>query len=72
MQNGNLLATKFVFFLYRGILLAMATSLASQLKKLSAPQTTLLDERKNNVSILFDSSEAAKFGRDVYYEIGEF
>lgn len=49
----------------------MATSLASQLKKLSTPQTALLDEKRDKVSILFESSEAAKYGRDVYYEIGK-
>ncbi|XP_045600179.2 HEAT repeat-containing protein 1 [Procambarus clarkii] len=48
----------------------MTTSLEAQLKKLAAPQTTLLDEKRLRRSILFDPSEAAKYGRDIYYDIG--
>ncbi|XP_042231661.1 HEAT repeat-containing protein 1-like [Homarus americanus] len=48
----------------------MATSLATQLEKLKTPQTSILDEKRIRRSILFDSSEAAKYGRDILYEIG--
>lgn len=49
----------------------MTTSLASQLKKLETPQTQLLDHKRCRSSILFDFSEAAKYGRDVYFDIGK-
>ncbi|XP_050696710.1 HEAT repeat-containing protein 1 homolog [Eriocheir sinensis] len=48
----------------------MATSLSSQLLQLAAPQTSIFDHKRDRRSILFDPSEAAKFGRDVYYDIG--
>lgn len=48
----------------------MATSLALQLQKLATPQTSILDEKKKKGSLLFDPSEAAGYGKDVYYDIG--
>ncbi|XP_064095160.1 HEAT repeat-containing protein 1-like [Macrobrachium nipponense] len=48
----------------------METSLALQLKKLATPQTSILDEKKKKKSLLFDPSEAAGYGKDVYYDIG--
>lgn len=49
----------------------MATSLEAQLKKLAAPQTSILDYKRIRRSILFDPSEAAKYGRDTYFDIGK-
>ena len=46
------------------------TSLARQLKKLAAPQTTILKQDKRKPSLLFDPKEAASLDRDVVYEIG--
>lgn len=48
----------------------MATSLAEQLKKLRAPQTTLLLQDKRKPSLLFDTKEAANLDRDTVYNIG--
>ena len=48
----------------------MATSLARQLKKLAAPQTTLLKLDKKKPSLLFDPKEAASLDRDVIFDIG--
>lgn len=46
------------------------TSLAQQLKKLRAPQTSLLVDRKQRASILFDEKEAATKDRETIYDIG--
>lgn len=48
----------------------MTTSLARQLKKLAAPQTTLLKLDKKKPSLLFDPKEAASLDRDVIFDIG--
>jgi len=48
----------------------MSTSLARQLKKLAAPQTSLLKLDKKKPSLLFDPKEAANLDRDAFYEIG--
>ncbi|XP_076056131.1 HEAT repeat containing 1 homolog l(2)k09022 [Oratosquilla oratoria] len=48
----------------------MTTSLASQLKKLAAPQTSLFDEKKKRASILFTHKEAANLGLDTMLKIG--
>ena len=50
----------------------MATSLARQLKKLQAPQTSLLNLDKKKPSLLFDPSEAASLDRSAVYDIGTF
>ncbi|XP_063853087.1 HEAT repeat-containing protein 1-like [Scylla paramamosain] len=50
--------------------MAAVTSLAAQLQRLATPQTSILDQKRDRRSILFDPSEAAKYGRDVYYDIG--
>ena len=48
----------------------MATSIASQLKKLQAPQTALLNLDKQKPSLLFDPREAANLDRSAVYDIG--
>lgn len=49
----------------------MTTSLAQQLKKLAAPQTSVtLVDAKSRASILFDPKEAATKDRRAIYEIG--
>lgn len=48
----------------------MSTSLAAQLKKLTAPQTSILQRDKKRPSLLFDPKEAASIDRDTFYEIG--
>lgn len=48
------------------------TSLSRQLKKLSAPQTSLLKLDKKKPSLLFDPLEAANLDRDAVFEIGTF
>ena len=48
----------------------MATSLAAQLQKLKAPQTSLLLQDKKRASLLFDPKEAANFDRQTIYELG--
>jgi U3 small nucleolar RNA-associated protein 10 len=50
----------------------MATSLARQLKKLQAPQTSLLNLDKKKPSLLFNPSEAASLDRSAFYDIGNF
>ncbi|XP_034937507.1 HEAT repeat-containing protein 1 [Chelonus insularis] len=49
----------------------MSTSLAEQLKKLRAPQTSLLLQDKKRPSLLFDPKEAANLDRDTVYNIGK-
>lgn len=49
----------------------MATSLAKQLSKLQAPQTSLLLKNKHHPSLLFDPKEAATLDRETVFEIGE-
>ncbi|XP_029708721.1 HEAT repeat-containing protein 1 homolog [Aedes albopictus] len=48
----------------------MATSLAAQLQRLAAPQTSLLYDKRKQPSILFDASQAASKDREVIYDIG--
>lgn len=48
------------------------TSLSRQLKKLAAPQTSLLKLDKKKPSLLFDPLEAANLDRDAVFEIGRF
>lgn len=48
----------------------MATSLAAQLQRLAAPQTSLLYDSRKKPSILFDSNQAASKDREVIYDIG--
>lgn len=48
----------------------MATSLAAQLQKLRAPQTSLLHQDKKRPSLLFDPKEAANYDRQTIYELG--
>lgn len=48
----------------------MATSLAAQLKKLQAPQTSVLIADKKRASLLFDPKEAANYDRQTIYELG--
>lgn len=48
------------------------TSLAEQLKKLAAPHTSLLVQKKKKASLLFSPSEAASIDRNTFYEIGAF
>lgn len=48
------------------------TSLAEQLKKLAAPQTSILVHRKKRLSLLFDSKDAADINRETFYKIGKF
>lgn len=46
------------------------TSLAEQLRKLAAPHTKLLTQKKKQPSLLFDPGEAATIDRVTYFEIG--
>lgn len=46
------------------------TSLAQQLQKLKAPQSSIYKESTIQVSLLFNPSEAASKDRDTFYEIG--
>ncbi|XP_068621237.1 HEAT repeat-containing protein 1 [Battus philenor] len=46
------------------------TSLAEQLQKLSAPQSSIYKEEKRKASLLFDPKEAALKDRETFYEIG--
>lgn len=46
------------------------TSLADQLRRLQAPQTSLLFDSKSRASILFDPKEAALKDRETIFEIG--
>ncbi|CAH0404614.1 unnamed protein product [Chilo suppressalis] len=46
------------------------TSLAEQLQKLSAPQSSIYKEDNKKASLLFDPKEAALKDRDTFYEIG--
>ncbi|XP_053675079.1 HEAT repeat-containing protein 1 homolog [Anopheles nili] len=48
----------------------MATSLAAQLKRLAAPQTSSFQDVRKQASILFDAKEAASKDREVIYDIG--
>lgn len=48
------------------------TSLAEQLKKLAAPQTSILVHRKKRLSLLFDPKDAADINRETFYKIGKF
>lgn len=48
------------------------TSLSRQLRKLAAPQTSLLKLDKKKPSLLFDPLEAANLDRDAVYEIGTY
>lgn len=47
------------------------TSLASQLKQLEAPQTSLLVHKTKKASFLFSEKEAANFDRDTIFELGK-
>ncbi|XP_057330198.1 HEAT repeat-containing protein 1 homolog [Microplitis mediator] len=49
----------------------MPTSLAAQLKKLEAPQTSLLLQDKKRPSLLFDPKEAANLDREKVFKIGK-
>ncbi|XP_052757837.1 HEAT repeat-containing protein 1 [Galleria mellonella] len=46
------------------------TSLGEQLKKLSAPQSSIYEDHDKRVSLLFNPKEAASKDRDTFYEIG--
>ncbi|XP_049537593.1 HEAT repeat-containing protein 1 homolog [Anopheles darlingi] len=48
----------------------MATSLAAQLQRLAAPQTSILADVRKKPSILFDAKEAAGKDREVIFDIG--
>ncbi|XP_058121031.1 HEAT repeat-containing protein 1 homolog [Anopheles ziemanni] len=48
----------------------MATSLAAQLQRLAAPQTSVQVESRRTASILFDGKEAATKDREVIFDIG--
>lgn len=48
----------------------MSTSLAEQLRRLKAPQTSLLVDSKKRASILFDQKEAALKDRETIFDIG--
>lgn len=48
----------------------MATSLAAQLQRLAAPQTSLLYDSRKKPSILFEAEKAASKDREVIYDIG--
>uniref|UniRef100_A0A182M7I8 HEAT repeat-containing protein 1 n=1 Tax=Anopheles culicifacies TaxID=139723 RepID=A0A182M7I8_9DIPT len=48
----------------------MATSLAAQLKRLAAPQTSTQQDFRKSASILFDTKEAASKDREVIFDIG--
>ncbi|CAG5048433.1 unnamed protein product [Parnassius apollo] len=47
-----------------------STSLAEQLQKLSAPQSSIYKDEKKRASLLFDPKEAALKDRETFYEIG--
>ena len=49
----------------------MATALGAQLRRLQAPQTSVLNETKRKVSLLFDHKEAASFDARTVYLIGK-
>ncbi|XP_076243832.1 HEAT repeat containing 1 homolog l(2)k09022 [Calliopsis andreniformis] len=49
----------------------MATSLAEQLKKLKAPQTSILLQDKKCASLLFDPKEAANLDKETVLSIGQ-
>ncbi|XP_053664257.1 HEAT repeat-containing protein 1 homolog [Anopheles marshallii] len=48
----------------------MTTSLAAQLKRLAAPQTSAKPDSRKCASILFDTKEAASKDRELIFEIG--
>lgn len=48
----------------------MSTSLADQLRRLKAPQTSTLVDSTKRASILFESAEAANKDRETIFEIG--
>ncbi|KAJ8954542.1 hypothetical protein NQ318_000776 [Aromia moschata] len=48
----------------------MSTSLAEQLQRLAAPQTTVFKRDKKRASLLFDPKEAAGLKRETVYQIG--
>ncbi|XP_055599376.1 HEAT repeat-containing protein 1 homolog [Uranotaenia lowii] len=48
----------------------MSTSLAAQLQRLAAPQTTVLFDSRKKPSILFEADKAATKDREVIYDIG--
>ncbi|XP_077285744.1 HEAT repeat containing 1 homolog l(2)k09022 [Arctopsyche grandis] len=48
----------------------MATSLAQQLKKLAAPESSAFKETKKKASLLFEPKVAASLDRETFYEIG--
>ncbi|XP_055640607.1 HEAT repeat-containing protein 1 homolog [Toxorhynchites rutilus septentrionalis] len=48
----------------------MTTSLAAQLQRLAAPQTSLLYDSRKKPSILFEAGKAASKDREVIYDIG--
>lgn len=48
----------------------MSTSLAAQLEKLRAPQTSILQQDKKRPSLLFDPKEASNYDRQTIYELG--
>uniref|UniRef100_A0A182Q5N1 HEAT repeat-containing protein 1 n=1 Tax=Anopheles farauti TaxID=69004 RepID=A0A182Q5N1_9DIPT len=48
----------------------MATSLAAQLKRLGAPQTSTRTDTRRTPSILFDAKETASQDREVIFDIG--
>lgn len=47
------------------------TSLARQLRKLAAPQTSILKDSKIRASFLFDPREAAAVDNDTAFAIGK-
>lgn len=47
-----------------------STSLAEQLRKLTAPQSSIYQEVKQKASLLFDPKEAALKDRETFYQIG--
>ncbi|XP_013181266.1 PREDICTED: HEAT repeat-containing protein 1 [Papilio xuthus] len=47
-----------------------STSLAEQLQKLAAPQSSIYKDDKKKASLLFDPREAALKDRETFYEIG--
>lgn len=49
----------------------MSTSLASQLRQLAVPSTSVLQDTKKRPSLLFDPREAASISGDVIFEIGQ-
>ncbi|XP_052893441.1 HEAT repeat-containing protein 1 homolog [Anopheles moucheti] len=48
----------------------MTTSLAAQLKRLAAPQTSAKPDSRKCASILFDNKEAASKDREIIFDIG--